>query len=101
MTRPTRVRAQSNEKIKPSEQWDRKIAYASPRGRAAAERRLVVRAKQPFSTPTRGVAEADPDEGWPMVANARWPVGQLANSYETDVAILDGSITYLQDRIFR
>jgi hypothetical protein len=36
-----------------------------------------------------------------MVANARWPVGQLANSYETDVAILDGSITYLQDRIFR
>jgi hypothetical protein len=27
MTRATRVRAQSNEKIKPSEQWDRRIAY--------------------------------------------------------------------------
>jgi hypothetical protein len=27
ITRATRVRAQSNEKIKPSEPWDRRIAY--------------------------------------------------------------------------
>ena len=33
MTRATRVRAQSNEKIKPSEQWDRKIAYPARRVR--------------------------------------------------------------------
>src|SRR3954462_4274752 len=30
ITRATRVRAQSNEKIKPSEQWDRRIAYDGP-----------------------------------------------------------------------
>jgi hypothetical protein len=34
----TRVRAQSNEKIKPSEQWDRRIAYRTSRARDFARR---------------------------------------------------------------